>query len=90
MIHQRQRLALRFESRDHLTRVHPQFDHFDRDGATDRLALLGLVDRAHSAFADQLLDEVRPDLRRIRLIPHRREDVGELLWRVPIRGFRLA
>jgi len=54
MVHQRQRLALRLEARDHLLGVHAQLDDLERHLAPDRLELLGHPDRAHAALADLL------------------------------------
>ena len=35
VVHQRQRLPLGLEARDHLTRVHAQLDELERDAAAD-------------------------------------------------------
>ncbi len=41
MVHQRQRLPLRFESGDHVARVHARFDDLQRNFAPHRLLLFG-------------------------------------------------
>ena len=61
MIHHRQRLPLGLEAGDHLPRVHPRLDDFQRDGPPNRPRLLGHEDDAHAAFADLLQQLVRPD-----------------------------
>ena len=52
MIHHRQRLALRLEARDDLLGVHAKLDDFERDTPPHRLALLGDIHHAATAFAD--------------------------------------
>ena len=52
VIHHRQRLPLRFETRDDGRGVHAKLDDFQRDLAADGLALLGAKDRAAAALAD--------------------------------------
>jgi hypothetical protein len=59
--HQRQRLPLRFESRDNLGRIHPRADQLQRDRAAHRVALLGAKHDPHPALADQLFDVVGAD-----------------------------
>ena len=54
MIHQRQRLPLGLETRQHLPAIHPGLDELQRHSASDRLGLLGHPDRAHAPFADLL------------------------------------
>ncbi len=60
MIHQRERLALGLEPRDHLVGVHAQLDHLDGDLAAQRRALRGEVDHPHAALAQTFEDLVRP------------------------------
>jgi hypothetical protein len=57
VVHQGQRLTLRLEARQDGFGVHPRLDDLDRDGALDRLGLLGHPDGAHAAGAD-LLDQL--------------------------------
>jgi hypothetical protein len=52
MIHQRQRLPLGLESRDHLPRIHARLDDLERYFAMDGLLLLGDEDQSHAALAD--------------------------------------
>jgi len=52
----RQGLPLGLEACDHLLRVHPQLDDFERDDPADGLALLGPVDGPHPPFADRFED----------------------------------
>jgi hypothetical protein len=52
MIHHGQRLALGFEPREHLARIHTRLDELERDFAPDRLRLLSNPDRPHAPFAD--------------------------------------
>jgi hypothetical protein len=54
MIHHRQRLALGLEAGDDLLGVHAQLDDLERDAADDGFGLLGHVDHAHAAFAQQM------------------------------------
>ena len=54
MVHHRQRLALGFEARDDLLRVHAQLDDLERDAPLHRLRLLRHPDRAQAALADLL------------------------------------
>jgi hypothetical protein len=58
VIHQRQGLAFGLEAGDDLPGVHTGFDQLHRDQTLDRFALLGEVDRAHAALADELDDLV--------------------------------
>src|SRR5262249_4968779 len=51
MVHQRQRLPLRFEARDHLLCVHPQLDDLERDAASYWLLLFSNVHSAEATFA---------------------------------------
>ena len=60
MVHHRQRLALRFESGHHLTRVHPGLDDLEGNASVGRL-LLGQIHHAHSAFAEQAQDAIGTD-----------------------------
>ena len=52
MVHQRERLALGLEPRDDLARVHAELDQLERDGAREWARLLGQIDDAHAAFAE--------------------------------------
>ena len=54
MVHERQRLPLRFEPRDHLPGVHAELDDLQRHPPVNRLRLLRHVDGSHPAFADPL------------------------------------
>ena len=60
MVHQCQRLPLGLEPRHHLTRVHAGLDHLHGD-APPRGLLLGEVDLAHAALAEEAQDPVRAD-----------------------------
>jgi len=59
MRHERQRLALGFESRDDLRGIHARFDDFQRDLAMDGTGLFGEPDFAHAAFSHSLEKAVR-------------------------------
>ena len=59
VVHEGERLALRFEPRDHLACVHAGFEHFDCNHAPDRLALLGAKNDAESAVPDLLEQAIR-------------------------------
>ena len=61
VIHQRERLPLGVESRQHLLRVHARLDDLDGDAALDRFRLLGHPDVAHAPFADLFEQLVRAD-----------------------------
>ena len=61
VLHQRERLALGLEPDDDLRTVHPPLDHLQRHAAAHRLLLLGEVDRAHPAFAENVEDAVGAD-----------------------------
>ena len=63
VIHHRQRLALLLEAGDDLAGVHAELDDLERHAPLDRRALLGHVDRAEAALAEELQDPVRSDLR---------------------------
>ena len=52
MIHQRERLPLGLEARDHRARVHAELDDLDRDFAAHGLRLRGPIDHAAAALAD--------------------------------------
>ena len=54
MIHERERLAFRFESGNDALGIHAQFDHLDRDMAPNGLALLSPINDAEAPFADLL------------------------------------
>ena len=54
VVHQRQRLPLRFEARDDLACVHASFDDLERDFALHRLGLFGHEDDAEAPRADFL------------------------------------
>ena len=51
VIHERQRLALRFEAGDHLGRVHAGLDDLDRDLSADGTELLCQPHLPHPSFA---------------------------------------
>lgn len=61
MVHNRQRLALGLEPRDHLLGVHPQLDDLQRHAPPHRLGLLGDIHHAAAAFADALQQFVAPE-----------------------------
>src|SRR5947207_1004511 len=63
MVHDRQRLPLGLEARDHLARVHARLDDLQGNLATHRLGLLGHEDDAEAAFADLLQELVRTNHR---------------------------
>jgi hypothetical protein len=63
VVHQGQRLPLRLEPRDHLTRIHPGLDDLQRHQPLHRRRLLGEVDGAHAPLADRLQQLVRADPR---------------------------
>jgi len=88
VIHHRQRLPLRFKSRDHLPRVHPQLDDFHRDDPMNRLPLLGPVHRAHPAFADHAKDVMRPDFGGMAQIAHCADHAGHAGARVERGSWR--
>ena len=72
MIHQRQRLPLLLEARDHVPRVHPQLDDLQRHPPLDGCLLLGHPHAAEATLADLFAQLVRPDvlarlLRKIRI-----------------------
>ncbi len=54
MVHQRQRLAFGLEAGEDGFGIHASLDQFESDRASDRLSLLGKVDRSHAPFADFL------------------------------------
>src|ERR1041385_2904579 len=62
MIHERQRLALRFEARDDIARVHAWLDDLQRNRALNRLVLLGQIYDAHASFTEHADDAIRPNL----------------------------
>ena len=59
MVHDRERLALGLEPRDHLSGVHAGFDDFQRDLPVNGAGLLGEPDFAHPAFPQSLQQAVR-------------------------------
>ena len=61
MIHERQRLPLRFESGDNAPRIHTELDDLEGDAAADGVFLLGHVHHATSALANLLKEFVAPD-----------------------------
>jgi hypothetical protein len=61
MLHDRQRLPLSLESRDHLPRVHARLEDFQRHLASNRLRLLGHEHHAEAPLADLLEQLVRAD-----------------------------
>ena len=58
VVHHREGLALGLEAGQHLPRVHPGLDHFERDLACDRPALFGHPDHPEPALADLLHQRV--------------------------------
>src|SRR5262245_40862210 len=84
MIHQRQRLPLRFETRDQLARVHAGLDDLECDLAAHRLPLLSHPYDAESALPDFLEELVRTDQR----VRHLVRFEGELERASEIRVFR--
>jgi hypothetical protein len=67
VVHPVQRFALGAEARQDVARVHARVEHLDRDFALDRLLLLGAVDRAEAAAAEQFGQHVVAELQRQRL-----------------------
>ncbi len=61
VIHERQRLPLGLEARQHLTAVHPRLEELQCHLAAHRLLLLGHEDHAKPALADLLQQAVTPD-----------------------------
>ena len=61
MIHDRERLSLRLESRDELPRVHAQLQDFQCDAPGDWRELIGDIDGSHTAFAQDLQNAVTAD-----------------------------
>ena len=61
VVHHGERLPLALEAGEHLAGVHPAADHLEGDRAAERLELLGLVDRAHPALAEDADDAVGAD-----------------------------
>jgi hypothetical protein len=61
MVHQSQRLALRFEAGHHLAGVHADLDNFESDAALDRFDLLSHINHAAAALADFLQQFVAAD-----------------------------
>ena len=59
--HQGQDLPLSIEAGHHLLGVHAQLDDLEGHTPADRLLLLGLIDRAHPAFAQNLDEAVVAD-----------------------------
>ncbi len=54
MIHQRQRLSLGLEPRNHRAGIHPELDDLEGHAATHRRLLLGHVNDAAATFANLL------------------------------------
>ena len=54
MVHERQRLALGIETRQHLRGIHAGLDDLDRDLAPNRARLLRQPHLTHAAFAEPL------------------------------------
>jgi len=61
MIHQSQRLPLRFETCHHLPRIHARFDDLECDLPPKRLLLLSDKHQPHAAFADLFHELVGAD-----------------------------
>jgi len=78
MVHHRQRLALGFEARDDLPRVHAKLDDLERDAAANGFLLLRHVNDAASSLTDFLKEFVASDalagLLELRLIRRRAEN----------------
>src|SRR5262245_35226759 len=85
VIHQRQRLSLGLEPRDHLARVHPQLDDLERHAPPHRLLLLGQINHAEAALADLAHELVRADAAAADAADAALATVDELLRRA--RGF---
>ncbi|MFO1486586.1 MAG: hypothetical protein U1F71_24705 [Verrucomicrobiaceae bacterium] len=58
MIHQGERLSLRFEAGDDLVRIHAQLDDLQCHAAAHRLTLFRLPHHAESSFAQALQQAV--------------------------------
>ena len=82
VVHQRQGLPLGLEPRHHLAGVHPGLDDLQGDLAADRLFLLGQVDHAHAALAEDRQDPVGTDAQRMRpgILPRRNAGPGLRGW----------
>jgi hypothetical protein len=61
VVHHREDLPLRLEAGDQLGRVQAEADQLQSDPAADGIFLLGGVDDAHAALAEDLLDPVGAD-----------------------------
>jgi len=57
-----ERLTLSLEARDDIARVHAELDDLDGNLPADGLGLLGEIDHAHAAFAEDADDAVGTDL----------------------------
>ncbi len=79
MLHERQRLLLGGETRDHAAGIHAGLDDLERDFAAHRLALLGEIDRAKTAFAQACDDAVAADALACRHLDGRREALHEFV-----------
>ena len=62
MVHQCERLALRFEARDYLRCVETCFDDFDGDLPADWMHLFRQPDITHTAFAQSFEQAIRADI----------------------------
>ena len=63
VVHDGKRLPLGLKPRDDRPRVHARLDDLERDHASHGLGLLGLVDHAEAALAEDLADGEVPDAR---------------------------
>ena len=61
MLHKRQGLPLSFEPGDDFFGIHAWLDDFQRNLSLHRLLLFSDIDNAHAAFANLLVDAIRPD-----------------------------
>ena len=62
VVHQRQRLPLRFEAGDDVLGIHPQLDDLEGDAAADGFLLFGHVNDATSSFANFLQKLIRTNM----------------------------
>jgi hypothetical protein len=61
MIHQRERLALRLEARDHTFGIHPEADHLERHLSPHGLLLFGQINHAMPTLADAFDQAIAAD-----------------------------
>jgi hypothetical protein len=65
VVHERQRLPFRFETRHHFPRIHTGLDQLNGDTTANRMFLLRQPDLTHSALADWLKHSVGTDHRSV-------------------------